>query len=78
MARLIQEKVKQPLAEELLFGKLAHGGEVHVSVKDDKLGFELSSAAPKATKPKKRRKPVAETAPETSVDGIVEGDTGED
>jgi ATP-dependent Clp protease ATP-binding subunit ClpA len=28
MARLIQDKVKQPLAEELLFGKLAHGGEV--------------------------------------------------
>ncbi|KAH2844106.1 hypothetical protein KXW36_009738, partial [Aspergillus fumigatus] len=27
MARLIQDKVKQPLAEELLFGKLAHGGE---------------------------------------------------
>ena len=78
MARLIQEKVKQPLAEELLFGKLAHGGEVHVSVKDDKLGFELSSAAPKAAKPKKRAKPVAETAPETSVDGVVEGDTGED
>ncbi|MEN9683633.1 MAG: ATP-dependent Clp protease ATP-binding subunit ClpA, partial [Pseudomonadota bacterium] len=37
MARLIQEKVKQPLAEELLFGKLAHGGEVHVSVKDEAL-----------------------------------------
>ena len=30
MARLIQEKVKQPLAEELLFGKLAHGGEAKV------------------------------------------------
>ncbi|MCB2076142.1 MAG: ATP-dependent Clp protease ATP-binding subunit ClpA, partial [Novosphingobium sp.] len=47
MARLIQEKVKQPLAEELLFGKLAHGGEVHVSVKEDKLAFELTPAPPK-------------------------------
>ena len=28
MGRLIQEKVKQPLAEELLFGKLVNGGEV--------------------------------------------------
>ena len=64
MARLIQEKVKQPLAEELLFGKLAHGGEVHVSVKDDKLAFELAAAAPKASKAKKPRKSAAEPAPE--------------
>ncbi|MFC3096604.1 ATP-dependent Clp protease ATP-binding subunit ClpA [Alteraurantiacibacter palmitatis] len=53
MARLIQDKVKQPLAEELLFGKLAGGGEVHVSVKDDKLSFELTPAAPRPAKPKK-------------------------
>ncbi|MEE2794997.1 MAG: ATP-dependent Clp protease ATP-binding subunit ClpA, partial [Pseudomonadota bacterium] len=31
MGRLIQEKIKQPLAEELLFGKLADGGEVSVT-----------------------------------------------
>ena len=54
MARLIQEKVKQPLAEELLFGKLAHGGEVHVSLKDDALSFELTPAAPKVTKTGKK------------------------
>jgi len=53
MARLIQEKVKQPLAEELLFGKLNQGGEVHVSVKDDKLAFELTPAPPKVVKPRK-------------------------
>ncbi|MEO5604135.1 MAG: AAA family ATPase, partial [Novosphingobium sp.] len=52
MARLIQEKVKQPLAEELLFGKLAHGGEVHVSVKDAALSFELTPAPPKLVKRK--------------------------
>ncbi|MWV26307.1 ATP-dependent Clp protease ATP-binding subunit ClpA [Aurantiacibacter rhizosphaerae] len=62
MSRLIQEKVKQPLAEELLFGKLSGGGEVHVSVKDDNLAFELTSAPPKA-KPK-RKKPAAKK-PET-------------
>jgi ATP-dependent Clp protease ATP-binding subunit ClpA len=56
MARLIQDKVKQPLAEELLFGKLAHGGEVHVSVKDEALAFELTPAAPKVAKPKKPKK----------------------
>ncbi len=50
MARLLQDKVKQPLAEELLFGKLNHGGEVHVSVKDDALSFELTPAPPKLVK----------------------------
>ncbi len=55
MARLIQEKVKQPLAEELLFGKLAHGGEVHVSIKDGALGFELTPAPPKLVKAKAKK-----------------------
>ena len=48
MGRLIQEQIKQPLAEELLFGKLADGGEVPVSVKDGKPSFELTPAPPKA------------------------------
>ncbi|TAM09137.1 MAG: ATP-dependent Clp protease ATP-binding subunit ClpA [Nevskiaceae bacterium] len=42
MERCIQENVKRPLAEELLFGKLVNGG--HVSVRlgtDDKLAFDL-------------------------------------
>jgi ATP-dependent Clp protease ATP-binding subunit ClpA len=56
MARLIQEKVKQPLAEELLFGKLAEGGEVHVSVKEEALAFELTPAAPKVVKAKAPKK----------------------
>jgi ATP-dependent Clp protease ATP-binding subunit ClpA len=54
MARLIQEKVKQPLAEELLFGKLRHGGEVHVSVKDEVLSFELTPAPPKLDRKAKK------------------------
>ncbi|WP_109124430.1 ATP-dependent Clp protease ATP-binding subunit ClpA [Dyella sp. C11] len=37
MARVIQEKVKRPLADELLFGKLADGGKVSLSVKDGEL-----------------------------------------
>ena len=48
MGRLIQEKIKQPLAEELLFGKLVDGGEVRVKLKDDALTFEITPAAPKA------------------------------
>jgi ATP-dependent Clp protease ATP-binding subunit ClpA len=50
MGRLIQEKIKQPLAEELLFGKLVHGGEVKVKLKDDALAFEIVPAAPKRPK----------------------------
>jgi ATP-dependent Clp protease ATP-binding subunit ClpA len=45
MARIIQEHIKRPLAEELLFGRLAGGGQVVVSVAKDgsKLEFECSS-----------------------------------
>jgi ATP-dependent Clp protease ATP-binding subunit ClpA len=43
MARVIQENLKRPLAEELLFGKLANGGSVNVSVKDGALVFEIES-----------------------------------
>ncbi|MEJ7933404.1 ATP-dependent Clp protease ATP-binding subunit ClpA [Sphingobium sp. AN558] len=50
MGRLMQEKIKQPLAEELLFGKLVHGGEVHVRMKDEALAFEITPAAPKKSK----------------------------
>ncbi len=37
MARVIQDKVKRPLADELLFGKLAHGGRVGIDVRDGEL-----------------------------------------
>src|SRR3990172_1387618 len=37
MSRLIQEKIKRLLAEELLFGKLEHGGDVLVTVRDNEL-----------------------------------------
>jgi ATP-dependent Clp protease ATP-binding subunit ClpA len=40
LGRVIQEEIKKPLAEELLFGKLAKGGVVKVSVKDGKLVLE--------------------------------------
>ena len=43
MARLIQEKVKKPLADELLFGKLVHGGQIKVSAKKGELTFKISA-----------------------------------
>jgi ATP-dependent Clp protease ATP-binding subunit ClpA len=54
MGRLIQEKIKQPLAEELLFGKLVHGGEVTIKLKDNALAFEITPAAPKPKKGSKK------------------------
>ena len=44
MARLIQERIKKPLADELLFGKLAGGGHVKVTGSDEGLGFEITPA----------------------------------
>ena len=45
MARIIQEFIKRPLAEELLFGSLEHGGHAFVSVgQDDTLKIESRSA----------------------------------
>jgi ATP-dependent Clp protease ATP-binding subunit ClpA len=41
MARIIQEHIKRPLAEELLFGKLVGGGTVRASVKADGSGLDL-------------------------------------
>jgi ATP-dependent Clp protease ATP-binding subunit ClpA len=49
MARLIQEKIKKPLAEELLFGKLAGGGLIKISVENEQLKFELESRKELAT-----------------------------
>ena len=70
MARLIQEKVKKPLAEELLFGKLAHGGEVHVSLKseDEGLAFQLTPAAPKLVKKKGKKSKAGNAAEEPNTD----------
>ncbi len=49
LGRVIQEFIKKPLAEELLFGKLAKGGSVKVSLKDDKLEFDYTEAVAPAT-----------------------------
>jgi ATP-dependent Clp protease ATP-binding subunit ClpA len=43
MARLLQDKVKRPLADELLFGKLIGGGRVSIDVKDGELVVETQA-----------------------------------
>jgi ATP-dependent Clp protease ATP-binding subunit ClpA len=49
LARVIQEHIKKPLAEELLFGKLAKGGVVRAKVAEDgkSLVFDIEAAPPK-------------------------------
>jgi ATP-dependent Clp protease ATP-binding subunit ClpA len=52
LARVIQEHIKKPLAEELLFGKLVKGGSVKVTLKEGKLDFEIIEAQlPALSKP---------------------------
>ena len=47
LGRVIQEHLKKPLAEELLFGKLSKGGVVKVTIKDDKPSFEYAEGSRK-------------------------------
>lgn len=75
LGRVIQEHIKKPLANELLFGKLKKGGTVKVGIgknKDGKTELELESIPATArAKPKKERaapknKPAAKTATKTT------------
>jgi len=43
LARIIQEHIKKPLAEELLFGKLAKGGVIRVGLRDGKLDLRIDT-----------------------------------
>lgn len=44
MARVIQDRIKKPLAEEILFGRLEKGGEVKISVAEGELVFQIRSS----------------------------------
>ena len=65
LARVIQEYVKKPLAEELLFGKLAKGGSVKVGLRDGALTFDCQEATPPAL-PKPEEDRDAEREPENA------------
>ena len=47
MARLIQDKIKKPLANELLFGELTQGGTVKIGARDDDLVLTFVAHAAK-------------------------------
>jgi ATP-dependent Clp protease ATP-binding subunit ClpA len=57
LARVIQEYIKKPLSEQLLFGDLSKGGTVQVKVEDKKLDFEYTKRAVPKRDEKKKRKP---------------------
>jgi ATP-dependent Clp protease ATP-binding subunit ClpA len=51
LARVIQEHIKRPLADELLFGQLAKGGKAIVTIEDDRLAFRFVPASGPALLP---------------------------
>ncbi len=68
LARVIQRHVKQPLADELLFGRLVKGGVVRIEVEDGALSFEIEEGK----KPAKRATKPAPKPPATREDKIPE------
>jgi len=67
LARVIQEYIKKPLAEELLFGKLAKGGAVKVGLKDGALSFDyIEASAPALPKPEEGEGDAPEREPEAT------------
>ncbi|MGB3810868.1 MAG: ATP-dependent Clp protease ATP-binding subunit ClpA [Parvibaculum sp.] len=64
LARVIQESIKKPLADEVLFGRLTKGGHVRVKVGEaDQLVFDIEAAPPRSPVPPKKR-------------GSTDGDSG--
>jgi ATP-dependent Clp protease ATP-binding subunit ClpA len=56
LSRIIQEHIKKPLAEELLFGRLEKGGVVRVRLEDRKLAFEYPDPTEVGPPPPRRRR----------------------
>ena len=63
LGRIIQEKVKRPLAEEILFGKLEQGGLVKVDLKNDELTFDIKAEKKKKKESKDKDTPEAHEEP---------------
>ncbi|VUX45582.1 ATPase and specificity subunit of ClpA-ClpP ATP-dependent serine protease, chaperone activity [Candidatus Defluviicoccus seviourii] len=57
LGRIIQEHIKKALAEELLFGRLAKGGVVRVTLVDGKPAFEYPEIIPQLPPPGRKGKP---------------------
>ena len=43
LGRIIQEEIKKPIAEELIFGKISKGGHIDITISKDKLNFKFSN-----------------------------------
>ena len=56
LSRVIQEYVRKPLAEELLFGKLTKGGDVQITINNDKLDFIINPSPTNNSTIKNRKK----------------------
>ena len=52
LERLIEERVKKPLADEILFGELKKGGKVYISLKKGDLHFKYDTMKKEKTEPK--------------------------
>ncbi len=50
LARVIQEHIKKPLADDILFGRLTRGGHVKVELKDGKIVFDVTPSSPAQVK----------------------------
>lgn len=57
LGRVIQEHIKKPLADELLFGRLQKGGEVVVKLKDNEVVLEVTPNISSASGKKRKTKP---------------------
>ena len=51
LARVVQTEVRNPLTDEILFGRLEHGGTVRIGLADDALTFAIEKAAAPARTP---------------------------
>ena len=56
LGRVIQEHIKKPLAEELLFGKLAKGGLVQVMVRDGEIALQDRAGRGRRGSPRRSRR----------------------
>jgi ATP-dependent Clp protease ATP-binding subunit ClpA len=66
LARVIQENIKKPLADEILFGRLTKGGHVRVVLKEGKLEFEIEGGE------RERGAPVVERPAEDPTPEVVQ------
>ncbi|MCK5167225.1 MAG: hypothetical protein KAQ66_07890, partial [Rhodospirillaceae bacterium] len=77
LGRIIQEHIKRPLSEELLFGRLTDGGLVRVEVADGKISFSYpetpknSGKKTKSKKPKKQKGGLPTTKRSSGVPAVV-------